>query len=162
MVWRGNISPMDRLLACLPYLLPMVQALPLGNAVFGSIPVLAILVSPLVPLFPILEGNMFVSFAIFIALYILVVRNERISHFIRFNTGQALIMGIALSLAFIVFQYILSPLFAGLRLGMLEEILLSALFLGTYGISIFAFIQNAMGRYAEVPTLSEAAYMQVR
>jgi len=34
--------------------------------------------------------------------------------------------------------------------------------LGTVAAVLYSIVQSALGRYAEIPTLSEAVYMQVR
>jgi hypothetical protein len=35
-------------------------------------------------------------------------------------------------------------------------------FLGVVAAVVYSVIQSAMGRYAEIPTISDAVYMQVR
>jgi len=35
-------------------------------------------------------------------------------------------------------------------------------FLGAIAAIIYSIVQSVLGRYAEIPTLSEAVYMQVR
>ncbi|MGL5878515.1 MAG: Tic20 family protein, partial [Xenococcaceae cyanobacterium] len=35
-------------------------------------------------------------------------------------------------------------------------------FLGTLAASFYSIVQSILGRYAEIPTLSDAAYSQVR
>ena len=157
-MYGNQSSVQERLLACLPYLLPMVQALPFGMNLYKSIPLIGQLVSPLFPLFPLLEGNFLISLAIFFGLLFGVVRNRSISRFIRFNTMQALLMIIGLSLLQILFG-VLAPMMRGFPI--LLQTMASTLFLLAFGISIYAFIQNLQGKYTDVPVLSEAASSQV-
>lgn len=148
----------ERLLACLPYVLPMVQALPLGMDLYRRVPLIGQLVRPLFPLFPILEGNFLISLAIFFGLLFGVVRNRSIGRFIRFNTMQALLMVIGLSLLQILFGALV-PILRGL--GPLTTTMASGLFLLTFGLSIYAFVQNLQGKYTDIPVLSQAAESQV-
>ncbi len=153
----GKQSPVqERALSSLPYLLPMVQALPLGSFLYIQFPFLARLVSPLFPLFPILEGNFAISLLVFFGLLFGVVRNSSFSRFIRFNTMQALLMVIGLTLLQIIFRA-LAPLLGSLTM----QTMASGLFLLAFGISIYAFIQIWQGKYTDIPVLSEAANSQV-
>ncbi|GAB4156533.1 MAG: hypothetical protein Fur0046_36500 [Cyanobacteria bacterium J069] len=167
MSWRtSSASPLDRLFACLPYVLPMLEALPFGTELLSEFPMLQPL---LLPLYPFAIAYSFVTgifsfggfgiggFLIFLAMYFFVVRNESISHFIRFNTMQSILIGIVLSL----FSLVLSPIIRALPPLFLQSIL-TALFLGTFIACIYAIVQSALGRYAEIPTLSDAAHIQVR
>lgn len=174
MGWRGSVSLKDRILASLPYLLAMVEGL-----IFGSF--LILLVSTYVPIFALLLSPLFIllalysflnqalfgygSFVIFLALFLLVVRNESIHHFIRFNTMQALLIGIAASLvsAFLNLTGLSQQLLAaGLDLPIPWAILFSTVFLGVMATSLFSVVQALRGHYAEIPVISEAAYLQVR
>ncbi|MEM9568552.1 MAG: Tic20 family protein [Cyanobacteria bacterium P01_E01_bin.34] len=156
-MYRQQSPTQERLLSSLPYILPMVQALPLGGFLYGQFPFLALLVSPLVPLFPILEGNFAISLLVFFGLYFGVVRSHSLSRFIRFNTMQALLMGIGLSLLQMLVFQILTPILGGITIG----IMASGLFLLTYGLAIYSFIWIAQGKYTDIPILSEAASSQV-
>lgn len=160
MTFRGNIEPVDRLWGSLPYLLPLVSVLPLGIPLFRTVPFLALLFQPLVPLYGLLTGfGGFGSLIAFMLLFFFVVRNRRLAHFVRFNGMQALLMSIA---QFLV-QAALSLLgVVGINLGLLNQTLGTTVFLATVVIAVFAWVQNARGQYAEVPALSEAAYAQVQ
>jgi hypothetical protein len=59
----------------------------------------------------------------------------------------------------IIWQYVLAPIF---EFGLLTQTLFNAVFLGTIVAVGYSVIQSALGRYAEIPTISEAVYMQVR
>ncbi|MBF2025792.1 MAG: hypothetical protein IGS48_03370 [Oscillatoriales cyanobacterium C42_A2020_001] len=166
MTWRGSSSPSDRIFACLAYLLPLLDVIGLvGVALFASgsflAPLLAFIVMPLSPLLGIYYGfGGFMPLIIFFALYLLVVRNDRVPHFIRFNVMQSILIGILLSLFSIIWRYVLSSVF--LPTSIVAQTLFNTVFLATLGVSIYCIFQSALGRYAEIPTISEAAYTQVR
>ncbi|MDX2273425.1 MAG: Tic20 family protein [Cyanobacteriota bacterium] len=159
MTWRGDIQPNHRIFGALPYLLPILAVIPFGASLFQTIPVLAVLFSPLFRLLPLATGMG--SLLVFFLLLFLVIRNTRIAHFIRFNTMQALLLDIVVFLAGILMQLVAS-IFAGLPLGLLLQTVATTVFLGIVGVSLFAVVQSGRGRYAEVPVLSDAAYTWVR
>ncbi|MET0032649.1 MAG: Tic20 family protein, partial [Limnospira maxima] len=86
---------------------------------------------------------------------LLVVRNENIPHFIRFNAMQSIllniiILGCSLILGIIPLQ------------GFIQETLFNMIFLGVLASVSYGIVQSIRGQYAEIPTISDAVYMQVR
>ena len=158
MTWRGSTTVRDRIFACLPYLLPLIDGFAFGNKyLFAQFPVLQLFYLPLVPLMQIYSLP-FASLVIFFALYLGVVRNENISHFIRFNAMQAILLDIVLMLCGLVL-----PIFSkGLQVALIAETLYNMVFLGALAAFVYAVVQSLLGRYAEIPPLSDAVYMQVR
>jgi uncharacterized membrane protein len=156
MTWRGSTTVPDRIFACLPYLLPVIDVLGFGSSLFQQFPALRVILVPLVPIIRIYNAlGSFGSLIIFFALFLLVVRNERINHFIRFNTMQAILLDIVVFLGSIILR-----LFPGT--GFAVETLASTLFLGIAVAVVYSVGQSLLGRYAEIPAISEAVYMQVR
>ncbi|MGB3204847.1 MAG: Tic20 family protein [Crinalium sp.] len=157
MSWRGTVTPQDRVFASLPYLLPLIDVLPFGIFLFRQFPALVLLFMPLQPLI-IINNFPFAGLIIFFVLYLAVVRNENISHFIRFNTLQAILLDIVLVLCSML-RGILLP---GLGQNLLTETLMNVVFLGAIAACVYSVVQSLLGRYAEIPALSEAVYTQVR
>lgn len=165
MTWRGTTTVGDRIFASLPYLLPLIEGLVFGSALFRQFPVLQIflvLLQPVLIIYGFITSAFFGfgSLILFLLLFFLVVRNERIAHFIRFNTMQAILIGIVLSLCSLILQYVLAPVLSNAPFVM--ETLMTTIFLGVVAAFFYSVIQSLMGRYAEIPTISEAVYMQVR
>jgi len=158
MTWRGTTTVKDRIFASLPYLLPLLDVYPFGRFLLRQFPILGLVYVPLQPLLELYYGFPLGSLIIFFVLYFAVVRNERINHLIRFNAMQAILIGIILTLVSLVFRILGRLLFSGL----LEETLFNIIFLGTLVASIYSIIQSLLGRYAELPGISEASYFQVR
>jgi uncharacterized membrane protein len=156
MTWRGSTTVSDRIFACLPYLLPLIDGLAFGQFLFQQFPVLKLLLIPLAPLRQIYSLP-FASLVIFFALYLGVVRNENISHFIRFNAMQAILLDIVLMLCGLVL-----PILAKVQIAFIAETLYNMVFLGVLAAFFYAIVQSALGRYAEIPPISDAVYMQVR
>ncbi|MDE5077512.1 MAG: hypothetical protein O4751_04245, partial [Trichodesmium sp. St2_bin6] len=110
MTWRGSTTVQDRIFACLPYLLPLLDGLEYGKYLFQQFPPLQLIFIPLVPLLQVYQGIPLCGFIIFLALFLLVVRNNNISHFIRFNTMQAILLDIVLILCSLILSVLGSAL----------------------------------------------------
>jgi hypothetical protein len=104
-------------------------------------------------------GIPFAGLIIFFVLLLAVVRNDNISRFIRFNTMQAILLDILLSITGFVVQLLKN---SGSVPLLLEQTLFNMLFLGTIAAVGYSVVQSLLGRYAEIPTISEAVHMQVR
>ena len=158
MTWRGSTDTKDRIFAALVYLLPLYSAFAFGVFIFQQIPflgaALAIVLTPLAFLYSSLGS--FGSLIIFFVLFFAVVRNPRISHFIRFNTMQAILIDILVSLLRLVLDFV-----ARGGANLVVETLFNVVFLGAFAACVYSIIQSVIGKYADIPTISEAAYSQV-
>lgn len=156
MTWRSSTDWKDKLFGSLVYLLPLFYSLEFGVFLFKQFPFLQLILIPLTPLF-LIYSIPFAGLIIFFILFAGVVRNYRISHFIRFNTMQAILIDILLVLV----QLISNLLLRNLGLPLLTETLFNAVFLGTLVACVYAIIQCVQGKYPEIPAVSQAAYSQV-
>lgn len=167
MTWRGTATAQDRFFGSLPYLLPLMEvsllalsyAVRFGIGLFAQFPIFRLILVPLSPLIRIYTGFPFAGLIVFILLLSLVVRNSNISHFIRFNTMQAILLDILLIVGQMILSLILQP---ALGPGIVLDTLLNVVVLGVLAALSYCVAQTVLGRYAEIPTLSEAVYMQVR
>lgn len=169
MTWRGSSTVMDRVFACLVYALPLADAYSIdfsyGQVIrlLHAIPGVSLVMIPLDLLFGIYASTVgqipFGDFIAFMLIFALVVRNERIRHLIRFNAMQAILVGIALTLFSILWQIILNPILGRTLIG---PTLVSTVVLGALAIIVYSMVQSALGKYAEIPTISDAVYLQVR
>ncbi|MBC6418641.1 MAG: hypothetical protein GDA44_07520 [Prochloron sp. SP5CPC1] len=159
MNWRGYTDAKDKIFSTLVYLFAIVRFLPFGDFLLREFPplrqLLYLLLSPVLWIYDSLPLS---DFIVFLVLYFAVVRNPRISDFIRFNTIQTILIGILLYLLGLVFQFI----FPGLGGGLLVETLSNTIFLGGLAVCFYSMVQSALGQYAEIPTISDAAYSQIR
>ncbi|MBE8965381.1 MULTISPECIES: Tic20 family protein [Nostoc] len=158
MSWRGSTTVSDRIFASLPYLLPLIEVFVFGRYLLSEFPPLQLLFLPLLPLLRIYYGVRYAGMIIFFALFLLVVRNEKISHFIRFNTMQAILLDIIIFL-FSILTDVVGLVPSG---GFAIQTLSTTIFIGIVGVVAYSVIQSVSGRYAEIPAISDAVYMQVR
>jgi len=165
MTWRGQSSPLDRLFSALIYLLPLIDALPFGMSSLNVIPglgqLLMLILSPLLVVYGFLSNTLpFFQLILLIVLLSAVVRNPRLSYFLRFNVMQAILIGIAVSIAAIVLQ-----LMGTVSLGagvLLLEALQTLVFFATLGAVVFSIAKSAIGTFPDLPWISEAAYSYLR
>jgi len=94
--YRDEPELADRLFASLPYLLPFIDSLGFAKYLFRQFPgVFSLVLSPLAPIIA-LYNIPFFSLGVYLALFILVVRNQSIDRFVRFNAMQALFIDVLL------------------------------------------------------------------
>jgi uncharacterized membrane protein len=162
MTWNSSPTLLDRVFAALPYILAITAGLPYGVFVMREIPAIQVLLLPIAPLLQVYMGLQrsvpFFGLIVFFALILLVVRNENISRFIRFNTMQAILLSFILAVCGLILG-LLEPVFRG---GLIVQTFASAIFLGMLVSVIYSLVQTFRGKYAEIPTISEAVHMQVR
>ncbi|HAX75701.1 MAG TPA: hypothetical protein DCY88_07680 [Cyanobacteria bacterium UBA11372] len=155
---RGSTTVADRIFASLPYLLPLIDGLGFGRYWFQEFPPLKVLILPLVPVLQIYSLP-FAGLIIFFALYFLVVRSENTSHFVRFNTMQAILIDIVIIMCRLIVS-IMEPTFQSSTF--IVETLYNTIFLGVLASVIYSVFQSLLGRYAEIPAISEAVNTQIR
>ena len=147
----------QRLLALLAYLLPWSDALPYAQSLDNLFPALQWLMVPALPLVLLERSVPFGGFLLFLALYLGVVRNQRVSGFIRFNTLQAILLDIVLVVLSLAFNLVLAPLGDNFAV----RTLANTVFLGVLLLVLFAVVECVRGKEPDIPTLSEAVRMQL-
>jgi hypothetical protein len=166
MIRRSSVEPLDRLYACLPYLLPITAVVIFGAFLFIQFPLLFTAFFPIFKLNQALTISIidFISirFVVWFCVFLLIVRNYKVNHFIRFNAMQALLLDIVVALVRAVTQ-LLEVLLGQLAFfPFMVQIIASVTFLGIVVAFGYAIWQSVRGKYAEMPIISEVAYMQVR
>jgi hypothetical protein len=163
MAWSSSATIPDRIFSALAYLLPVAVGLSFAVYLVKLIPGLALVLLPVLPI-AMVWNSPILGFILFLGLFMLVVRNDRISYFIRFNVMQAILVDIVL----VICQLLLVPLLGVLTQALgssgvfLEETLYNMVFLGVLGIFVYGVGQSLMGNYANIPTISDAVKSQVR
>jgi uncharacterized membrane protein len=157
MSWQGSQPAADRFFGSIAYLLPIADVFFFGRFVFAQFPIFEQIYAPLAPLLA-LNNDRIGGLLLFFGLYVGVVINPKISRFIRFNVLQAILIGILLSLCGLLLQYVLLPI---IGLGAVTQVLMNTAFFGTWAMAIYGIVMSAVGKYTEIPQLSETAQMQV-
>lgn len=160
MAWRGSTDVKDRFFGAAVYLFAIYDAIALGVGLVTVFPALLpffnflqLLLTPINLIYGVVNTAIpfFGSLLIFFILFLAVVRNEKIPYFIRFNTLQSILFGIAISLIAIVFGTFGALGWIG-----------GLVFIIATGASLYCMVQCALGRYPEIPSISDAVYAQLR
>jgi Chloroplast import apparatus Tic20-like len=159
MNWRSDISAADRFFGCLPYLIPIIEVIRYGGSLFEILPIFQSIYLALMPIINFYYGVPMGAFAVFLLLYFLVVRNTSIHRFVRFNTLQAIMLDVLISLCGLVLNYLIIPIVSGQSV--IVQVLSKVIFLGVWAICLFSIVSTASGKYAEVPQLSENVHFYV-
>ncbi len=152
---QSSQTAADRFFGGLAYLLPIADVYFFGVFVFQQFPIVQEFYTPLLPLVQINNG--FGGFILFLGLYIGVAINPRISRFIRFNVIQAILIGILISLCQLLLQYVFLKI-PGIET--VTQVLMNTVFFGTIVMSVYGIGMSALGKYTEIPQLSDTAQMQ--
>lgn len=152
----------DRVLATLPYLLPLLDALPFGKFIFMQYPFVARAMAPLGPIAGFYSSIPFAPLVIFLAVFNGIVNNQNLPRFVRFSAMQAVLLDVLL----IIPQVLLSSLFRNPG----ESPLALQAYI-TVNNTIFLFVavsvaygmgSSLVGQSARLPLVAEAAETQLR
>ncbi len=97
----------DRIIASVPYLLPLLDGLRYGRFFFKEFPQSYALLAPLQPLIKVYYTLPFASLVVFFALYYGIVNNFNFSRFVRYNAMQTILLDILLIVPSLVENFIL-------------------------------------------------------
>ncbi|KIY99384.1 hypothetical protein MNEG_8578 [Monoraphidium neglectum] len=157
---RGPDLP-DRLLASLPYLLPLLDTLPYGRFIFLQYPYVARALAPLAPLNALYHLFPFFPFIVFLGVYGGIVNNTSLSRYIRYNAAQAVLLDILL----IIPQVLLDAFGRPQGDGILMQLYISAantLFLFVAISTAYGMGSCAVGQTPRLPLVADAADTQMR
>jgi hypothetical protein len=179
MAWRGSVTVADRFWAALPYILPIAKSMGYAGAFVQLIPITAPLIMPIGLIGTVyymlvsivttvgLSGSL-AELLIFFALFIFVVRNPKLPHFIRYNTMLAMMVAIMIALTDAIFEAVSlsvsivtsKPPTNPLEVAVL--IFFAVMFVFAAGAYCYSLFNVAQGKYAEIKWISDAAYSQTQ
>lgn len=160
---KGPDMP-ERILASLPYLLPLLDTLPYGRYLFLQFPFIARALAPLGPVNALYHLFPFAPFIIFLGVYSGIVNNQSLSRYIRYNAMQAVLLDILL-----IIPQVLLDTFGNFRggeaLGIGTQIYVEAsntIFLFVAICVAYGMGACAVGQTPRLPLVAEAADSQVK
>ena len=146
-----------KLLAIIIYMIPLADGISFGNHLYLKYPFLQIIQIPVIPIILIERLIPFGSLMIFLGIFIGIVRNQKVSYFLRFNALQSLLINIGIIIINYIFQIFLSPFSNTLIIRTFSStLLISLLSIITY--SIFCCLK---GNEPDLPGISNATKMQL-
>lgn len=147
----------ERVLAALIYIIPCLDVTALTMSLFKwwtSVSWMWFIMEPIITFY---FSSAFTPLIIFFVIFIVIVRNVRLHHFVRFHAMQAVMIDIVTMLICIVRMY-LPPEFRWSMFIVVLDRLLGMMVLVTIGYCVWHAIQ---GHYADVHYISDAVYLQV-
>ena len=146
-----------RILGVLLYMIPWSDSLTFGNHLYIKYPFTQIIQIPAIPILLIERSIPFGSLLLFLVIFIGLVRNSKVSYFLRFNALQSLLINIGIIIASFIFEIIFSPFANSLIIRTLSSSLLISIFL----MIIYSVWSCTKGNEPNLPGISQAAKMQL-
>ena len=147
----------ERLLGVLLYMIPWSDSLNFGNHLYLKYPFIQIIQLPAIPIILIERSIPFGSLLLFLAIFIGLVRNNKVSYFLRFNALQSLLINIGIIIISFIVEILFSPF---------ENSLIIRTFSSTFLISLLSIIAYCVwsciqGNEPDLPGISQATKMQL-
>ena len=138
-------------------MIPWSDSLTFGNHLYIKYPFIQIIQIPAIPIILIERSIPFGSLLLFLAIFFGLVRNSKVSYFLRFNALQSLLINIGIIIASFIFEIIFSPFANSLIIRTLSSSLLISIFL----MIIYSVWSCTQGNEPNLPGISQAAKMQL-
>ena len=146
-----------KLLGILLYMIPWADCLSFGNHLFLKYPFTQIIQIPAIPIIIIERSLPFGNLLLFIAIFIGLVRNNKVSYFLRFNALQSLLINIVIIISNFIFDIFFNPFSSTLIIRTFSTTLLISLF----SIIAYCVWSCTQGNEPNLPVISEATKLQL-
>ena len=146
-----------RLLGVLLYMIPWTDSLTFGNHLYIKYPFIQIIQIPAIPIILIERSIPFGSFLLFLGIFLGLVRNTKVSYFLRFNALQSLIINIGIIIVSFIYEIIFSPFTNSLIIRTISSTLLISLF----SVIVYCVWSCTQGNEPNLPGISQATKMQL-
>ena len=146
-----------KILGVLLYMIPWADCLTFGNHLYVKYPFTQVIQIPAIPIILIERSIPFGNLLLFLAIFIGLVRNTKISYFLRFNALQSLLINIGIIIVNFIFEIIFSPFLNSLIIRTFSSTLLFSLF----AVIVYCVWSCTQGNEPELPIISEATKMQL-
>ena len=146
-----------KILGVLLYMIPWADCLTFGNHLYVKYPFTQIIQIPAIPIILIERSIPFGNLLLFLAIFIGLIRNTKISYFLRFNALQSLLINIGIIIVNFIFEIIFSPFLNSLIIRTFSSTLLFSLF----AVIVYCVWSCTQGNEPDLPGISQATKMQL-
>lgn len=146
-----------RVFAALCYLVPWIDSISLGREVYRRFRNLLVLYFVPGPLAQVYFSSQFAPLIIFFVMFLSIVKNKKLHHFVRFNCMQAIMLDIVVMLFHIVRAYM--P--AEIKWSVIAKFVDMFAWTCCMGTVVYVVFWTLRGYYADIPFVSESVYHQV-
>jgi uncharacterized membrane protein len=147
----------ERSLGVLLYMIPWSDSLTFGNHLYIKYPFLQIIQIPAIPIILIERSIPFGNLLLFLAIFFGLVRNSKVSYFLRFNALQSLLINIGIIIISFIFEIIFSPFSNSLIIRTFS----SSLLIGIFSMIVYSVWSCTQGNEPNLPGISQATKMQL-
>ena len=146
-----------KILGVLLYMIPWTDCLIFGNHLYIKYPFIQIIQIPAIPIIIIERSLPFGNLLLFLCIFIGLVKNTKVSYFLRFNALQSLLLNIGIIILNFIFEILLNPF---------ENSLIVRTFSSTLLISLLSMITYCVwsctqGNEPNLPGITQATKMQL-
>ncbi len=146
-----------KILGVLIYIIPWSDCLVFGNHLYIKYPFVQILQLPAIPIILIERSIPFGSLLLFLAIFIGIVRNNKVSYYLRFNALQSLLINIGIIIISFMFEIIFNPFGNSL----IVRTFSSTLFISLFSVLFYCVWCCTQGKEPNLPGISQATKMQL-
>ena len=146
-----------KILGIILYMIPWSDSLGFGNHLFIKYPFTQIIQIPAFPIILIERSIPFGNLLLFLAIFIGIVRNNKVSYFLRFNALQSLLINIGV----IIISYVFEILFSSFYDSLIIRTLSSTLLISIFSMIIYCVWSCTQGNEPDLPWISQATKMQL-
>ncbi|KAI3436597.1 hypothetical protein D9Q98_006014 [Chlorella vulgaris] len=147
-----------RCFAALCYLVPWIDSISLGAVMYAKFRNLLLFYYVPGPLASVYFGSQFAPLIIFFVMFLSIVKNTKLHHFVRFNCMQAIMLDIVVMLFHILRAYLPSELKWSI-IGQYADMFGFTCCMATI---LYAVFWTVRGYYGDIPFVSESVYHQVQ
>ena len=138
-------------------MIPWSDSLTFGNHLYIKYPFTQIIQIPALPIFLLERSLPFGNLLLYLAIYIGLVRNNKVSYFLRFNALQSLLINIAIIIISFIFEIIFNPFINSL----IVRTFSSTLLISFFSMIIYCVWACTQGDEPDLPIISQATRMQL-
>ena len=146
-----------KILGILLYMIPWSDSLIFGNHLYIKYPFIQIIQVPAIPIILIERSIPFGGLLLFLVIFLGLVRNNKVSYFLRFNALQSLIINIGI----IIVSFILEIIFSPFANSLIVRTISSTLLIGLFSVIIYCVWSCTQGNEPDLPGISQATEMQL-
>ena len=146
-----------KMLGILLYIIPWADCLSFGNHLFVKYPFTQIIQIPAIPIIIIERLLPFGNLLLFLAIFLGLVRNNKVSYFLRFNALQSLLLNIGI----IIISFIVEIFFTPFSSTLIIRTLSSTLLISLFSMITYCMWSCTQGKEPNLPVISEATKLQL-
>ncbi len=147
----------EKILGVLLYMIPLSDSINFGNHLYIKYPFIQIIQIPAIPIILIEQSIPFGNLLLFLVVFFGLIRNSKISYFLRFNALQSLLINICIIIVSYFFEIIFNPFSNSLIIRTFSSTLLISLF----SVIVYCAWSCIQGNEPNLPWISQATKMQL-